>query len=379
MTSPIHNETRPLQQIGTFIKSRKGRTILALTAASIVLVAAGAAAYTRYFKTEPSQPAAQQTETPVIQAETPKTVPSTLDGTQVPNEEATRRPLAVMVENHPEARPQSGLTSASVVWEVIVEGGITRFMAVYGPRSADKIGPVRSARTQYISWAAGYKALYAHAGGSQGGLALIERTNDIVDLAHTGAYFHREPRAGLASEHTLYTSTKDLYDYAKEKGASLTSDFKSLTYGTELELEKRPASASITVDFSSESYKVDWLYERADNIYKRTLAGAPHKDATSGDQIAAKNIVILVVDRSYDPNTNGGKGEYTFTTEGSGKALVFKNGEFTEGTWHKERKNTMLTVEGSDGKEIALAPGATWYEVIPPDRLANVTHTETAQ
>lgn len=377
VSSPLSAQQRPLERLNAFFKSPKGRTSMALVAASVVVVAAGAAAYTRYFRTERSTPPAADAPAPAIEVETPKTVASLLDGVQVSEEAAKKRPLAVMVENHPEARPQAGLADANVVWEAIVEGGITRFMALFTHQKAEKVGPVRSARTQYVSWAAGYKALYAHAGGSQGGLALIDQLGSVVtDLPHTAAYFFREPKAGVASEHTLFTTSDKLWEFADEKGASLVADFTPMAFTDEAPLERRPQDANVTVDYSTNTYKAEWLYNRDENRYLRTMAGAPHKDAVTGDQIDAKNVVVLVVDRSYNANTNQGKGEYTFTTEGSGKALVFQNGAFVEGTWRKERKDTMLTLRGADEKEIPLVAGTTWFQVIPPDRLEYVKHTE---
>ncbi|MBI4022924.1 DUF3048 domain-containing protein [Candidatus Berkelbacteria bacterium] len=355
----------------------RGRLIL-LSSIVLVVIGASLAAYQRYFASEPAPAAVTEGLLPTVTVAEAETRPSSLDGTSVSPELADQRPLAVMIENHPDARPQAGLSEAGAVWEAMVEGGITRFMALYAPRSASKIGPVRSARTQYLHWAAGYKALYAHAGGSQGALALIPTLSGIVDLPHTAAYFHREPQPGIASEHTLFTSTSELYDFAKEKGASLTADFGEIRFSQDGALADRPASASVSVDFSTDSYKVDWTYDREKNHYTRSLAGSPHVDKVSGDQLTAKNIVVLVVERSFNPNTNQGKGEWTYVTEGAGKVYIFHEGIMSQGTWKKERKDTLLKLYYEHGEEIPLVAGATWYEVIPPDREAFLTHSETA-
>lgn len=310
--------------------------------------------------------------------EPPVTFEAVLDGRQVASEElAKRRPLAVMVENHPEARPQAGLVQASHVWEAIVEGGITRFMAVFSSQDAEKIGPIRSARPYFISWAAGYQALYAHAGGSQAGLALLAKTDDVVDLQHSARYFAREPQPGIASEHTLFSTSKDLYDYAAAKKASLTADVATTRFIDEIATADRPQGGSVTIDFSSATYKVEWTYDSESNSYKRNLAGEPHKDRVNDEQITAKNIAVLTVSRRYDSTTNQGKGEWFMTTEGSGKALLFQNGRAITATWKKPAQDSFLKLYDEKDQELGFVAGTTWFEVAPPD--ISVTHTEAEQ
>ncbi len=352
------------------------RRALGATLSIVILATAGAAAYRRYVTSDSIAPSTTTdnpaVDLPLINAEQPAPKPTTeaspLDGTQVSPELAHRRPLAVMVENHPDARPQAGLSSAANVWETMTEGGITRFMGVFGPHDADKIGPVRSARPYFIAWASGYHALYAHAGGSQAGLALLGSAKNVVDLAHTGAYFHREPRPGIATEHTLFTSSKELYDYAAAKKATTDSqDFTGFKFQDDAAEAARPDTATITIKFSSASYDVKWEYDKASNTYKRFLAGAKHTDKNTGEQLATKNVVALTVDRRYDAGTNHGKGEWFMTTEGSGKALLFRDGQKTEATWKKPSQGEMLKLYDADGNELAFDRGQIWFEIVPPD------------
>lgn len=293
---------------------------------------------------------------------------STLDGIETTENKASRRPVAVIIENHPDARPQVGLNQASHVWEVVVEGGITRFMAVFAPADTNKVGPVRSARTFFVSWANGYQALLAHAGGSQGGLAQISRTSQITDLPHTSGYFWREA-GNVATEHTLFTSTEKLYALAKAKKASSISNINITRFADELSLGQRPVTFDIDIDFSLPQYHVEWVYDQKQNFYQRMLAGFVHQDRITGEQLTAKNIVVLEVARSYDPNTNQGKGEWFLTTEGTGKAKIFRNGGVVEGTWKKAAKDQMLQLFDQNNNEILLVRGRTWFEVVEPGTL----------
>jgi hypothetical protein len=371
----LHHERLTWKQ---WLKQPRNKLILILGLVGlIIIVGTGIAIYRRYLK--PIQTAngtlplnEQISPLPGLNTEQPTPTPTTetspLDGTEVDKALAHRRPLAVMVENHPDARPQAGLSSAANVWESMTEGGITRFLAVFGPHDAEKVGPVRSARPYFIAWASGYHALYAHAGGSEAGLTLLSGTKNVVDLPHTGAYFHREPRAGIASEHTLFTSTKDLYEYANSKKvATDTQDFAGFKFQDDAAVDKRPDSASISIKFSSASYDVKWDYDKEKNAYRRSLAGNPHKDKNSGEQIITKNVVTLNVDRRYDSGTNHGKGEWFMTTEGEGGALLFRDGQKIEAKWKKPSAGEMLKLYTDTGEELAFDRGQIWFEITPPD------------
>ncbi len=368
MTHPLESRGQRLRR---FLSSPQGKRLIWIACFFVVLAAAGVMAASRYWnEDEPTESNTNETQSGIDTVEIvepPPTFFSTLDGTETVEALVNRRPLAVMVENHPEARPQAGLAEASHVWEVIVEGGITRFMAIYSPHDAEKIGPVRSARPYFVSWASGYRALYAHAGGSQAALARLSSTDEVTDLPHTSGYFHREPRAGVASEHTLFTSTSDLYSFAEKKGAGLEASVAPLTFANELALNERPASGSVTINFSSPTYQVNWIYVRERNAYDREMAGRAHIDRSSGQQLNSRNVVVLTVNRRYDGSTNHGKGEWFMTTEGEGKALIFQNGQVINGTWRKPTAGSMLELVDTSGAPVKLLRGQTWFEVVPPD------------
>ena len=369
-------KSKPPKPIVLWLKSRNGKITVAVSV--VVLVALGAAsivAYQCYGKkatTAETNPADQPTVTfDSGGAAAEKKVADNLDGTIVSEGIANRRPLAVMIENHPDARPQSGLDKASVVFEAIAEGGITRFEAVFGSQNADKIGPVRSARPYFVQYASGFHAIYAHAGGSEGGLALLQ-TAPVTNLDNTANYFWRVPKAGLASEHTLYTSSDNLYKLTQSRGATLTADIQPWKFENDPDVANRPTAQKATIDFSSASYKVGWSYDPTTDLYARTLAGVAHKDAVMGNQLTAKNVVLMTVTRHQDATANHGKGEWTMDTIGEGSFKILKHGQTVEGTWKKPAIGEMLRFYNSDGSEVSLGRGLTWVEVVPPDSATSI-------
>ncbi len=296
-----------------------------------------------------------------------------LDGTEVSADVASKHPVAVMVENHPQARPQAGLTEASIVYEAVTEGGITRFMAVYSCYSADKVGPVRSARTMFVDWEEEYDAFYAHAGGAQNALTKIVE-DGVLDLPHNSTAYWRQ-QDGRALEHTLYTAIPKLYQYAQDKGYDLnSSNFTQFEFKSIPPLDQRPdPGKGAIIDFSnSETYKVEWTYNRENDTYLRTMAGTAHTDEITGKQIEASNIVIATYTRNAVES--GGKTVYNFDTIGSGEAKVLQDGVVIEGTWKKDKAGDRTLYYDSNGNEIKFNPGQTWIEIVNPD-ISSVTIT----
>lgn len=301
-----------------------------------------------------------------------KKVISQLDGNLSAETDANRHPLAVMIENHPEARPQSGLDQARLVYEAIAEGGITRFMAIYGPEVPNKIGPVRSARTYYLDWALEYDAYYAHVGGNIDALDLIPKIGikDLDQFRYGDRAYWREPQAGKATEHTMYTNGSKLYDLASQNKWK-DSGFTAMSFKDNPARENRPAASSVTVDFSTDSYRVKWVYDPENNYYWRFMANLEHKDAVSQKQLLANNVVIQEVTRSAVVtriNENG----WAMDTVGSGKAKILQDGQITEATWKKTDRKARTKFFDKDNQEIQFNPGVSWYQIVPPGTAITV-------
>lgn len=359
-------------------KEKKKRIILWTLGGLVILIVLGLLGYTiyrRYYvgtkklpekisliKPAPTSPTKVPAETKVA---------SPINGEMVPDYELKNHPLAVMIENHPDARPQSGLINAAAVYEAITEGGITRFMAVFMQNGATQVGPVRSARSFFIDWASEYSAYYAHAGGAADALAKIPNSN-IYDLGDTIGYFSRINYNKVASEHTLYSSTANLYKLAQKKNYPSEINVDSLLYKDDAAKEQRGPKTKIDINFSTSSYEVGWNFDSINNNYLRTLAGSAHKDRTTGQQITAKVVAVLTVSR-HPIHLPGAKATFEFDDIGSGPVKIFQDGQEVDGTWKKTDQKSRTRFYDSQGKEIELDRGTIWYEIVPPETPVTVS------
>lgn len=343
----------------------------------VILVIAGATTAALRRDKAGVETVTQTTSTPAP-TPTPTTSESMLDGVVVANELARRHPLAIMVENHPEARPQTGLTDASLVYEAIAEGGITRFMAVYGHKVPEKVGPARSARDVYVDFAEEFQpnsAYYAHVGGSAPALNKIkmDKVFDLDQMTIGTKAFKRYPKAGVATEHTMYAFPDKLFEIAKDRGYSQESTFKTWKFKDDASVESRPETQTITVPFSSITYEVKWEYDKLRNSYKRSLAGSPHKDAESGQQIEAKNVIVQSVSYAPHPDAPKGKGLQHVKVHGTGTAKIFRDGKMIEAKWEKEHSPTRTIYrDAATGEEIEFNRGQTWIQLQPSDKSVTV-------
>lgn len=317
-------------------------------------------------------PISQATTTPTptpTPPPTPSLTPSHLNGLPVAIGTENQRPLAVMIENHPDARPQSGLDEAAVVYEAVAEGGITRFMALYDdPNQAIRLGPIRSSRPYYIHFAAEYGALYAHIGGSADAMSLLASGNsgvkNIDGLTLGAPLFVRDLSRHVAIEHTEYTTTDKLWSYGNSQKWPTTSNYPSLPFTDDVAASARPTSQTISVSVSDPTMAVRWNYDPSTNSYLRVMAGTPHIDTDDNKQISAKTIVLQTVTSSpYTETYAGGisKTVSEVTLTGSGPVVVIENGQATKGTWNYDGTRTHYYDQA--GKEIPLVRGKLWVEL----------------
>lgn len=288
-----------------------------------------------------------------------------LTGMPVSSDVGNRRPIAVMLDNlSPDARPQSGLNAASMVYETLAEGGITRFMAIYLENDAPMIGPVRSTRFYYNSWAAGLGVIFGHDGGNVDSLqelpGLTTIYNEDADKI-TGPFYRISSRV---IPHNEYTSTTQLRLYAESHGGSTTGPPASLPHKDNAPIAQRPAQLALHIQFSYADYNVDWQFDRASDTYLRSMGGAPHVEASTGKQLTANNVVVMYTQQTAasDPFTPGA---IRLRTEGSGNAVVYQDGVAIPGTWSKPSVDSPLQWLDRQGNPIPLNRGVTWVEVVP--------------
>ncbi len=300
-------------------------------------------------------------------------VTSKLEGIKVDPSVNEKKILAVVVENHPDARPQSGLDKASIVYETIAEGGITRFLALYQENESSEIGPVRSVRTYFLDWASEYDALLAHVGGNVDALDLIGPYNiQDINQFFNATYFWRDN--SRYAPHNVYTTTAKLRAAGLAHHYPVTSNFNGLDFKADAPLVERPASATLTVHFSGPEYDPVYTYDRGSNEWLRSLAGVPFKDKVTGKQIAPKNVVVEFTTFSYGL-TRYNEATTHIGTIGSGRALFYIDGKQIEGTWEKADRASQTIFKDSSGNEVKFDAGQTWIEVIPNGNEANFSQT----
>jgi hypothetical protein len=291
----------------------------------------------------------------------PELFAAPFSGLMVTEEIIKQRPIAVMIENHSDSRPQSGLNEADIIYETIAEGGITRFLAIYQSKESALLGPVRSARPYYVEWADSYDALYAHVGGSQEAITLINKL-DVADLNqfYLGKYFWRDNTRW--APHNVYTTTEKLRQAAKAKKYSISSEnIKGYTFKKEVEETLRPKSAKFTVNFNA-NYSPTYTYSPDCNCFARSIKGVVQTDKTTKKKIVAKNVIVVfsVFGSSYVRGTT----YTTINTTGSGTAYLYQDGIKKVGVW-KRVPGKILSFYDSSGKEFELNPGTTWIDVAP--------------
>jgi hypothetical protein len=289
---------------------------------------------------------------------------SPLTGLRVASKAATTQPVtAIMIENSPDARPQSGIKPAGVVFEAIAEGGITRFLTLHQQDKPQLIGPVRSVRMYYVDWLAPFDASVAHVGGSAAALAEVRngKYRDIDQFFNGGYYWRATDRY---APHNVYTSFAKLDALNKSKGYT-SSTFTGFTR-TDEKPSAKPNATKVTINFNSYAslYNTSYTYDKKSNSYLRYLAGQPHVDREAG-QIAPKVVIGLKVSESTV--LEDGYRE-SINAIGSGEADIFQNGSVQHVTWHKLAKTSQLTFTDSKGKDVPLVRGQTWIAAVPNGR-----------
>lgn len=304
----------------------------------------------------------------------------------------THGPLTVMIENHQEARPQSGLSKADVVYEAVAEGGITRFLPVYYCQDPGQLGPVRSARTYFVDFASEYGdfPLYAHVGGANqpGPADAISQLstygwtnyNDLNQFSIGFPTFWRDyDRLGhpVATEHTMYSTAIKLWQYASknrkltnvdEDGKAWDADFVAYKFNDDPKTPERASSQTINIEYWNNSqYFVDWTYDSKSNFYKRENGGEPHLDKNSGKQLTAKNVVVLFMRESNANDGYENNVHLLYGTKGNGKAIVFKDGKRINANWRKQSRTARTILTDSSGKEIVFNRGMIWFHILATD------------
>lgn len=338
----------------------------------------------------------------VIDPSIPRTEPCPINGmlytTQEKDAWSKNRPLAVMIENHVEARPQSGLSSADVVYEAVAEGGITRFMGVFYcgiALNATNLAPVRSARVYFLPWVLEYDALYNHVGGAGCDDTVDPRAMALCQIEDLGIKDMDEFALGIktsdkkfqlcyrnpdrldhtvATEHTMVCNSAGVYDEAAfrgwtnvdAKGVSWDKNFQPWKFADEAAVADRGTATSIKF-VAWKGYDADfgvrWDYDKVTNVYKRFTGGVAHIDLETKQQLTAKDVVVLF---AKETETGDPHGHLLYNNVGSGDGIVFQNGKSTKVVWQKATKLSRTKFyDAATNKEIVFTRGQLWIEMLP--------------
>jgi hypothetical protein len=316
----------------------------------------------------PKSPAELTSAWPIADAERvvprpPEPVLWPLSGLVAPDTAAiSRRPLSVKIENSPVSRPQTGLNSADVVYESVAEGGITRFNAIFQSKMPKTIGPVRSARLSDVWIVPQYHALFVFSGASfqvNKAVRSAKLPNLSEDAGVSAPYSRSSSRS---APHNLYVNPTKAYAEAKRRGMAITDDVPRLQFSPRLAAEATTIT-TIAIPFSYAN-KVSWTYNPATKLYYRVNDGKKHIDAATNTQIAAANVVVMWARYSSSSRDKLGSTTYDINLGGTGRVSVLRNGQRLDGTWTSDN-TAPPRFSAADGSPIKLAPGNTWFQVIP--------------
>jgi hypothetical protein len=274
-----------------------------------------------------------------------------------------RPAVALKIENNPDAYPLSGLDHAEVVYEEPVEGGLTRFMAIFQCTDAAKAGPVRSARIVDPAIVSPYTLILGDAGGND----IVRKALDkggIVNIDETGAgsAMTRVDRPGIATEHTLYGDTAAIRKIGEKDFSDPPAD-NIFKFG---DLQAGKKAKTVTITFPASEADFTWK----DGRYYRAQSGTP-LISEQGDQFAADNVLIEQHTINYAKGLTdvvGSPSPEIQDVTGTGKAWLFRDGTVIKGTWTRSSLADPVRFETATGDEMQLHEGATWIELLPNDK-----------
>ncbi|MDQ7794090.1 MAG: DUF3048 domain-containing protein [bacterium] len=298
-----------------------------------------------------------------------------LDGEFAAEAEVSRRILAVIMDNHPSARPQAGLAQACLVYEVLVEGGITRLVAFYLHGEAPVLLPIRSARPYFLDWVAELDAVLAHCGGTPDAMTDLARLKipGLDEVQRAQAYYERH--TGRKAPYNLRSSTARLrqaiaafgyqYDPPRVPGGLFRFDANPAWEG------EPAAVVRLAYGASSRPSVAEWRYDEATGYYLRFQNGLAHTSATdSREQVKAGTVIVLPVRTT--PVKDSPEGYLSLQLVGNGKATVFARGMAVEARWSKKDRASPTIYTLAAGSELVLPPGPVWIQVVPLDMVVEV-------
>lgn len=292
------------------------------------------------------------------------------------------KPLGVMVNNAVPARPQAGIAKADIIYEIVAEGGITRFLAIFLSDLPEKVGPIRSVREYYLVVVKELgDMMLMHIGYSPQAFQKIKEWN-VLSLGFAGADFYRDKRGNpdIATEHTAFASAKDLYTFGEATKYTSPLQIKSWKFSDDAVYQNLKKANFIQADFWYEGdYSAIFKYDLNLKEYIRYSGienGKPNLliDDLTKTEVRVKNVIIQFAEEVPIPNDDKGRLDYQMI--GSGKALIFTQGYVFEGNWKKDNLNSRTLFYDLSGKEITFSRGKIWVSVVPSRNEKQVKYNE---
>ena len=287
---------------------------------------------------------------------------------QIVDLNSTSRPYAVMINNIGAARPyHTGLQDAYLVYEIVVEGGITRYLALFKDKTNEVVGNVRSARHYYLDYVLENDAYYVHWGWSpqaQSDISTLDIDN-LNGLIYSSPYFFRQKISGVNTEHTAFTNLSELANladrlgYRKETNKDLLLNYSA----TSVELSNDATDATnIDLKYSGSS-TTNYVYDSEAKVYKQLVNNKEHTDYETKEQYTVKNIIAYQVGNTTITGDN--KGRQDLDNIGSGTGYFITEGKSIPITWEKDSRSQQTVYRYEDGTEITVNDGNTWIHIIP--------------
>lgn len=288
------------------------------------------------------------------------------------------RNIAVMINNHPSARKfHSGIQDAYIVYEIIVEGGYTRLMALYKDVNVSKIGSVRSSRHYFLDYALENDAVYVHWGWSPQAQEDISRlgVNNINGLTYEGKYFYRDNSLNVDYEHRGFTDSDNINAAIKQLGYRNTTD-KDLLLNYVIDdidlssMEGSQVATNVNIKYSN-SVTTSYVYDEVNKVYLRSVNGESHVDYDTKKQYTVKNIITYQV--SNYTISGDSKGRQDINNIGSGSGYYISNGYAVPVLWEKSSRISQTKYSYLDGTEINVNDGNTFIQIQPKNQSLNIS------
>jgi hypothetical protein len=306
-----------------------------------------------------------------------------LNGEPTPRANATRRAIAVMIDNYfPDARPQTGIDQASLVFETMVEGGFTRIMPVYLEHDPSVVGPVRSTRIYFDDWAGALHAVLVHVGGNDDADAQLwqmpkvynlDQGTDAFLLGYMNSYFWRDDHRTIPDN--MYANIAKLRTYVAKRRQNWRYAGASLPHKLPAPAAARGGAGTLTIGYVDplfpgmpplSNYQVQWRYDPVSNSYLRVVGGVNDIDVASHQPIRAQNIVVMKVGAGTPDQAAGTTVDaVSLPVIGTGPALYFRDGHVQHGVWEQNDPMAPLRLMDPHGRPVKFDPGQTWVEAVP--------------